>query len=212
MTLLVIAEFGREILGGLVTLIVLTVGWAWGRWQSLRAWRHKQFKDRVLLSLNCVDIQGDKAGLRLRTLFEKDVHDVFHNDSMIDVVRRRAREVKVGEPILRFADKDEAWHILNTVLNQIAERFVEGVIRKDMGLSTTTKWYTFCLTFEIDGGIRIQKLRVMMIEKEKLLAFPDSGDITVESEKHKIRIETLRSMKKELKANPHLFMDIELTM
>lgn len=203
------SQFGFEFL---TAIVILTVGWTWMMWRSSTAWRKKEFKDRVLLSLNCIETTNEgKTFLRLRTLFEKDIHDVLHNNAMVGIVRRHLRKVKVGDPLVRLP-KEEAWYVLNAILNKIAEQFATGTLRKDMGLPTTTKSYTFCLSFELQGAIRIQKLRIMMIEKEKLLRFPDAGPVEVESQTHLIRVETLRLMKNELAKNPHLFMHVELSL
>lgn len=197
---------GTEIIAA---LLILTVGWLWGRWRSSLAWRKKEFRNRIVLALNHTEQQGDKTALKLRTLFERNIQDVFHNSTMIEVVNKAINEVNDEDPLLPLP-KEDSWYVLNAILNQIAEQFARGTLAKNMGCPVTSKWYLFCLTFEKDGGIRMHKLRIMLIQKEALLNFPDSGDIELESEKHKLRIETLRKMKKEFTQRPHLFMDMEI--
>jgi hypothetical protein len=193
----------------IAALIILTIGWMWGNWRSIVAWQKKQFRDRVLLALNCIEKQGDKTNLVLRTLFEKDINDVFQNSTVVKIVQKAIEETTENNPILRIPQED-AWYVLNAVLNRISEQFATGLLRKDMGAPVVSKWYTFCLTFEKEGGLRIQKLRIMLIEKEDFHNFPETGEVIVESEKHKGRIQTLRLLKQEIAKSPYLFMNIEL--
>jgi hypothetical protein len=198
----------------LAAALILFVGWMWGRWRSILAWHKKQFRDRVLLSLNCLNKQDDKTYLKLRTLFERDIHEVFQNDNMEKIVQKAIEQTTESDPLLRLPQED-GWYVLNAVLNRISEEFASGMLRKDMGLEVVSKWYTFCLTFEKEGGLRIQKLRVMLVEKDRLAEFPENIELdhfVFESEKHKGRIQTLRFLKQELQKNPNLFMHIELCM
>jgi hypothetical protein len=192
-------------------VIILLVGWMWVTLRSIQAWRKKQFRDRVLLSLNSLDKKGDKTTLKLRTLFERDIHDVFQNNQMEKLVQEAVTQVSENDPLLHLS-QDQAWYVLNAVLNRISEQFASGLLKRDMGIPVTSKWYTFCLTFEKEGGVRIQKLRIMLMEKELFNNFLNAGEIGVESDKHLFRIQTLRLLRQEYDKNPHLFMNIELCM
>ncbi len=190
-------------------LVLLALGWFWSRWHTLRMWQTKQFKDRMVLSLNTVQKVDGKYKLTLRTLFEKDVYEVLQNRSMVRIVEHAIDQVTPENPLLKI-DKENTWYVLNAILNKIAEQFDDGILRRDMGLDVTTKRYVFCLTFEKEGGLRMQKIRVMLIQKESLLEFPESGEILLESEKHSTRIQTLRLLKQEYNKDPSLFMELEL--
>lgn len=189
--------------------VILTIGWAIGKWKSEQNWRKKEFKNRILLSLNSIKEKEGKKHLILRTMFEDDVRQIFHSPSMVSLLMQSAKETKVGEPIVPLP-KEDAWYILNAILNHISERYSNGTLKRDMGADVVTKWYTFCITFEREGEIRMQKIRIMFMEKEALENFPEDGDIQLESPKHKIRIDTLRHLKHAREKTPHLFMDIEL--
>lgn len=192
-------------------VLILLAGWIWGNWRSIQAWRKKQFRDRVLLALNSLDNKGDKPILKLRTLFERDIHEVFQNNAMEKIVQEAVTKVSENDPILRLS-QENSWYVLNAVLNRISEQFASGLLRRDMGMVATSKWYVFCLTFEKEGGLRIQKIRIMLMEKDTFINFPAEGEIGVESEKHTFRIHTLRLLRQEYQKNPHLFMHIELCM
>ena len=201
-----LAGLWEEIIAG---TIILIIGWSWGRWRASRAWQQKRFKNRVVLALNSLGQEGDKPHLRLRTLFERDICSVLQNTSMVDILNKAIDKVTPEEPLLHF-EADNAWYLLNAVLNQIAEQFATGALRQDMGMTVQKQWYTFCYTFETEGSIRMHKIRVMLIKKEDLHNFPESGDIALESKKHTTRVKTLRYLKQQRQKFPHLFMDIEL--
>jgi len=190
-------------------LVLLALGWFWSHWHTLRVWQSKKFKDRMVLSLNTIQKIDGKYKLTLRTLFEKDVFEALQNRSMVRIVENAIDDVTPENPLIKIA-KEDTWYVLNAILNKIAEQFSTGILRRDMGLDVTTKKYVFCLTFEKEGGLRMQKIRVMLIQKEALLEFPESGEILLESEKHSTRIQTLRILKQEYQKDPSLFMEMEL--
>ncbi|MEK7487388.1 MAG: hypothetical protein AABZ60_23920, partial [Planctomycetota bacterium] len=159
-----------------------------------------------------VEVNGEKKlTLKLRTIFEKDIHDIFLNDQAIGIVRERAMQTQPGHPVLLF-EKEDAWFILNYVLNEISEKFAQGLIKRDMGLPTTTKNYLFCLTCEREGALRIQKIRIMLMEKEKFEKFPMEGELVLDSPIHTIRVKTLRHMKELYQKEPHHFMRVEISI
>ncbi|NUM36179.1 MAG: hypothetical protein HUU50_16680 [Candidatus Brocadiae bacterium] len=193
----------------LAALLILSFGWFWGKWRAIVVWKKKEFKNRILIALNTVFKEGSQYRLSLRTLFEKDLYDVLQDERMVRLVEKAIDEATEENPILKF-QKEDSWYILNSVLNKIAEQFATWTIRRDMGLGVNSKWYTFCMTFEKEGGVKMHKIRVMLIQKDILANFPDEGEILLESGKHTTRVKTLRLMKKELQENPHLFMHLEL--
>ncbi len=201
-------------------IIVLSVGWSWGHWRAGQAWHKREFKNRLVLSLNCLstvevsDEEGkntSKPCLKLRTIFERDIIDVFQSHPMVNLVNKAISKITDQDPLLRFEEKD-IWHILNVILNQIAEEFSAGTMKQDMGIEVTTKTYTFCLTYETAGEMRTRKPRIMIIEKEKLSNFPETEDFVLESELHRARIQTLQYLKKERNNSPHLFRDMEISL
>ncbi len=190
-------------------IVILLIGWCWGKWRAIIIWKKKEFKNRILIALNTLYKEGNQYRLSLRTLFEKDLYDVLQDERMVRLVEKAIDATPEENPVLRL-EKEDSWYILNSVLNKIAEQFATWTIRRDMGLGVNSKWYTFCMTYEKEGGVKMHKIRVMLIQKDILLNFPDEGEILLESGKHTTRVKTLRIMKKELQENPHLFMNLEL--
>ncbi len=203
-----------EFFGGMAGLLM---GWAWGRWQARKAWKKKSFERSVVLGLNSIDLHPDAApgepvaSLRLRTLFERPLEMVLPQPSMQQVVKEAMDKTTVAMPILRFP-KDGSWFILNAILNQIASQFAEGVIREELGYEVKKRLYLFCMTFERDDRMYQYKTRIMLMDKELFLHFPEAGEVAVETESHLLRVETLRALRKEYQQNPHLFMAIELAL
>ncbi len=197
---------GDNIIAG---LLILVVGWFWGRWRAMLTWQSKAFKDRVVLALNTLQNENGKLKLTLRTLFEKDLRDVFQNESMVRIIENAIEKTTSENPLLPI-DKKDSWYLLNAILNKIAEHFSSGILRRDMGLPVQSKRYTFCITYKKEASVRMQKIRIIIMQKEQFLNFPETGEISLESDRHALRIETLRILKREMEKTPHLFMDIEL--
>lgn len=203
-----------EFFGGMTGVLV---GWLWGRWQASRSWKQKSFTRSVVLGLNAIENHPAPAPgqpvstLRLRTVFEQPLETLFPHLSMQSVVSAAMDKTTKDDPLLRFP-KEDSWYILNAILNQIATQFADGAIREQLGYSVKKSWFVFCMTFERDDRMHQFKTRVMLMQRDAFLQFPESGAVNVERETHQYRVETLRFLRKEYDKNPHLFMAVELTL
>ncbi|TNE46155.1 MAG: hypothetical protein EP343_24690 [Deltaproteobacteria bacterium] len=201
-----------EFFGGMAGLLV---GWMWGRWQARKAWKSKSFKRSVVLGFNAIENFPEAgpnepvAALRLRTFFERPLEEVLPLPSMQSLVSSVMQKTTKESPVLPFA-KDDAWFVLNSVLNQIATQFAAGTLRKELGYDVIEREFLFCMTFERDDRMHQFKIRIMMMDKEAFLHFPDEGEVAVERQPHRLRVETLRAIKRDYYANPHLFATIKL--
>ena len=101
------------------------------------------------------------------------------------------------------------WYYLNSVLNDVAEKFADGAIRRDMGQEVTLETYVICLTCESAGDLRTRKVRAMLIQKKVLENLPAECPL-LESPHHTTRWETLKQLAAERLRNPHKFLDIEI--
>jgi len=120
----------RKILAGVVIFLLTTVlsfvlGRWWGAYRSTREWEHKQFLGRIIVSLNSFT----DGFLKIRTIFERSLEEVFINAVAVRKVREAAGRTTPGEPLLPVDPKDR-WFLLNFVLNAVAEKFAPG--RSDM--------------------------------------------------------------------------------
>lgn len=206
-------EIGSRVLG-VVGIAVL--GWLWGRWQTSRAWAKKEFRTVLLVSYNDIEKLEAKEGepavaLRLRTVFEQDFGSIFPHQAMRDNVLKAIEKTVEGDALLRFP-KEDAWHLLNPILNRIAEMFAVEMMKASMDRGRKRRRFLFCLTYEKDPRMHQMKPRALLFDKDAFLQFPDQGEIRLESPFHTVRVEVIRKLKKDYQATPYLFLEIELPL
>jgi hypothetical protein len=110
--------------------------------------------------------------------------------------------------------RDEAWVVLNSVLNELSEQFAAGFLAMSMGLPTRSERYVIGLTCEKDRDVRINKIRVMIVAESLLEKIEGFSDLTFEKEHHRIRLKTLAKMA-QLHHDPkrkHLLLTVELVL
>ena len=192
----------------LVGLVLFGAGRWWGRLRSRKEWKSKDFKRRVTVSLN--SLEHDK--LLIRTVLEKEAAEIFINDEAVAMLLEAARKTDEKDPIVHLPESDR-WHILNAVLNEIAENFKAGLFARDMGLSVKVQRYLFCITREVAGGMKARKIRVMMVRPEILEAEEfDTSGVELEQPQHSTRLETLQAMREAWKHDPEDFMSLEIVV
>lgn len=208
-------EVGNEVTKRvLVTVLVAAItstatffaGRWWGRYKAGRQWRSKEFLDRIIVSLN---IFADGA-LKIRTVLERSVEEVFLNRLAVDKVEAAARATTAENPIMPIPKADR-WYLLNFVLNAVAEHFVGGNIRQDAGQPVTVVRYALFLTSELVGDERIRKIRAMLVRVDVLEKFPYPDTMPkLENPWHTTRIETLRRAAELYKKEPDNFLTLEV--
>ena len=198
--------FDNALIKALIPIITLVLGFYGRRLLDWIKWRRKQFLHRIIVSLN--SFQDGK--LLLRTIMEKSCEEVFLNSYAVNVVIAAAQKTTDKDPILAIP-KDEAWHIMNSALNAIAEEFHLGVVQRDMGLPVKSERYTFCLTHERADDVKQEKVRLLMIRSDVLVNLPKEMPI-LESPHHRLRFETLHKMAETRKTKPELFAEVEICM
>jgi hypothetical protein len=198
-----IRDHGTKLLAAAVFTIL---GWGVGRWRARRAWAKRDFLNRLNFSLNI--LQDGK--LHIRTLMEKSCEDVFLNQSASEQVLACARQTTATNPFLPLP-KADYWYFLNQILNELAEKFATGQLRRDLKLPVTSSTYLICVTSESAGEIRTRKIRAMIIRKEQLMNLPEAVP-QLESPHHVTRWETLQRMKAAYQKEPHLFLEMELSV
>jgi hypothetical protein len=178
----------------------------YGRYRAGREWHRKEFLGRVIVSLN---IFSDGT-LKIRTVLERSLEEVFLNALAVEKVLAAARATTVENPILPIPKADR-WFLLNFVLNAVAEHFVQGQIKLDAGLPVSKVRYALFLTCELVGEERIRKVRAMLVKEELLLAFPYPNSLpTLENPWHEDRIKTLRAAAALYAREPDNFLALEV--
>ena len=200
----------RTIITVLVAAITSTAtffaGRWWGRYKASRQWHAKEFLDRVIVSLN---IFAD-GYLKIRTVLERSVEEVFLNRLAIDKVEAACRKTTLENPIMPIEQKDR-WFLLNFVLNAVAEHFVSGNIRQDAGQPVNVVKYALFLTCELVGEERIRKIRAMLVRVDVLENFPyEDAMPKLENPWHADRIKTLRVAAALYKKEPDHFLTLEV--
>ncbi len=179
--------------------------WWWARRQANRQWHSKEFLDRIIVSMN---IFSDGA-LKIRTVLERSLDEVFLNKLAVAKVWAAARATTVENPVMPIAQADR-WFLLNFVLNAVAEHFVAGHIKRDAGLPVTVVKYALFLTCELVGDERIRKVRAMLVRQDVLENFPYADTMPVlENPWHIDRIKTLRGAAELYKKQPDNFLTLE---
>jgi hypothetical protein len=198
----------------LVTVLVAAItstltffaGRWWGRYKAGRQWRTKEFMDRLTVSLN---IFAD-GYLKIRTVLERSLEEVFLNRLAVDKVEAAAKKTTVDNPLLPIT-KDDRWYLLNFVLNAVAEHFVAGNIRQDAGVPVKVVRYALFLTCEQVGDERIRKVRAMLVRREVLEEFPYRDAMPqLENPWHDVRVKTLRAAADLFKTDPDYFLTLEV--
>ena len=180
---------------GITAIVVWFVGF--------RQLAKRQFFSRINFSYNTVEAgDGDSASegvLRLYTLMEKDLSEVLLNNR--ELRKRVLNAAKRATEEFPFIDleKEDLDLLRIAVLNELADRYSEGLIDHAAGVAVTQVDLLFCVTFEPYGGVKIRKLRVMVVLPSVLEKFGDEGFCTglgVLAEHHRDRIRTLQAMQK----------------
>lgn len=190
----------------LLSVLGVVAGAWWGRWRARRRWIRREFLHRLNVSLNALD----EGFLRIRTVLEKDLLDVMLNSAAVEMVLAASQRTTEADPLLPLPE-DDAWYLLNAVLNEISERFAHGLLERDLGAETRSGRYLLCLTNEIAGATRTHKVRAMLVRKDVLEHLPDERP-RLESPRHSTRWDTLQRMAQAWRERPHLFLDIEIAV
>ncbi|MDB5387822.1 MAG: hypothetical protein JWM11_3468 [Planctomycetaceae bacterium] len=196
----------------LTGLALMVLGWYFGKRKAHADWQKHEFLHRLNISLNLLLPSADKQSqlLQIRTVLEKSCEDIFLNSVASDAAEKAARKTTAENPILPLP-KQDYWYYLNSVLNEIAEKFALGEIRRDLGLPVSRGKYLICLTCECAGEMRTRKVRAMVIQKQHLENLPAQVP-TLEHPSHITRWETLQVLAAEYKKNPWQFLEIELSV
>lgn len=205
------SESGKKLITAVVVAIVsgvasFLIGRYWGRYQASRQWKKKEFLDRIIVSLN---IFAD-GGLKIRTVLERSLDEVFLNQVAVDKVLAATKRCTAAQPLLPIA-KTDRWYILNFVLNAVAEQFALGHVRRDAGQQVSVVKYALFLTAELVGDERIRKVRAMLVKVDHLQEFPYPDTLpALENPWHATRIETLRAAAKAYATDPDQFLTLEV--
>lgn len=187
-------------------LAMMVIGWWIGKRRAQAAWKKKEFLDRLNVSLNSI-IDGK---LLIRTVLEKSCQEIFLNTVAVEAVLEASKQTTATDSTLPLP-KDEYWYYLNSVLNEIAEKFALGAVKRDLGQPAQVARYVICLTCESAGELKTRKVRAMLVQKSLLDALPAECP-KLESPHHSTRWDTLKQLAAERMKNPYKFLEIEVAI
>jgi hypothetical protein len=180
------------------------IGWFLGKRRARHEWQRKEFYDRLNVSMTTIQ----NGRLLIRTLIEKRCEEVFLNRVASDGVIAAARRTTGADPILPLPAEDY-WYYLNAVLNEVAEKFAAGTMRRDVHGEAACATYLLCLTSEAAGAVRTRKVRAMLVKKSLLENLPEQKP-AFESPNHSTRWDTLGQLAAAWKTAPQKFIEIEI--
>ena len=189
-----------------VGAVLMFLGWVVGWYRARTSWQRKEFFGRINFSLNSIT----DGKLQIRTVMEKSCEEVFLNQVAVRSIMDASQKTKPDAPIIPLAEKDY-WFYLNSVLNEISEKFSHGFVRRDAGHEVESHRYVICLTNECDGAIRTRKLRAMMIRADLLENLPEEMP-ELESPNHETRWNTIKNMAAAMEHAPHQFLKVEVVI
>ena len=190
----------------LTGLILMAIGWFFGRKRAHAEWRKQEFYDRLNVSLNIIE----DGVLKIRTLSEKRCESVFLNAAAVDSIVKLATKTTAQDPLLPFP-QHQNWFYLNSVLNDLSEQFSLGLVKRDIGGPVHSAKYLFALTCEAEGEMKTRKIRAMVIKKSLLLNLPEEMP-KLETPRLITRWGTLKFMAAEYARNPDRFCEVELAV
>jgi hypothetical protein len=126
----------------------------WARY----AWVSRSFMNRLNFSLNL----AEDGVLDFMTVDEVEVSHLFtdvYARLRLVYLARMAR--KARRAFLHFANEQDAWTMLNVVLNHLSARLGEGAFARERGCGATVE-YVFGLTCEMHAELQTNKFRVML--------------------------------------------------
>ena len=173
-------------------------------------WRRRRFLSRLNFSINFIE---DNT-LKFRTLRESNLVDAMLNNAhAIRVVLKAKRSANPGAFLL-FRDKEEAWTILTTILNELSAGFAEGFVARGLGLPTRSEWFAIGITCEKHADLKATKFRVMIVARKLLESIDTYDHVQFEQPHHHIRLATLKQMRQigQDEKIKHNIMQVELTV
>jgi len=182
----------------------MLIGWFFGRRKAHRDFQRREFYDRLNVSLNIIR----DGKLLIRTLLEKTGEEIFLNSTAANAIVEAGKKTTEADPLLPLP-KDDYWYYLNSVLNEISEKFADGQLKRDLGLGVTCAQYVLCLTSEAAGNIRMRKIRAMLIQKSTLETLPEEQP-QLAAASHATRWTTLQQLAKAYRETPHKFLTVEI--
>jgi hypothetical protein len=158
-------------------------------------WQRAKFESRINISLNTVS----GGVLRIRTLLEDEVKNVVLSSYARRLLKKAAKKTTLEDPFLLFVSRRDAWMVYNELVNAISGLYSAQILSAAIhGTGAIEERFLIALTWERDADIRIQKLRVLVIQESVLRKLGDDIKLKPEIPAHLARIGALKKMRQQL--------------
>lgn len=188
-------------------LLYLAIGavvyWLYRRWRDHREYQTAQFNSQIIVSLTTIR----DGTLQLFTLNATQVEDVFRNQMIRSLVMGAASKTTVADPVLRFDREKDRRFAYMSVVNHVSSLFRDGLVALAVGRPVEAIRFLLALTWERDGDMVTQKLRVMVVDRESLLNWPEEMPTLVKPY-HSIRHRTMLFLKQQYLEKPETFEEM----
>lgn len=191
----------------LFLLLGAIIFWLFRRWRDHREYLTAQFNSQVIVTLTTIR----DGTLNLFTLDAPEIDRVFRNQMIKGLVVRAAAKTTVEDPVLRFqAEKDRQLAYMS-VVNHVSGLFRDGLVALAVGRPVEAIPFLLALTWERDGDLVTQKLRVMAVARQSLLDWPDAMPALLKPY-HAIRHRTMLALKRTYLEKPTEFAQITVSV
>lgn len=202
-------EIFVAVVGLVATMVTFVIG-------PLLAWffyRQKRFLDQVTYSANMLrHVGGDRYELLIRTIQVLPKEDLLPTNLMFKwkLFWSIFWGCTVDDMFVRM-DKDAMDVIQPAIINGLSAVYGGGYIAQMVGKKVETRRLLMAITCEKFGGIKSQKIRIMVVSEGLLQQILDGclSEITIDLERahHRDRLKTLRRMAEEWKREKSLSKD-----
>jgi len=186
-----------SLLGLIGSFVITPIGFLW----AIYHYKIRRFADQITYSANF--FKPDDEGfmkLRIRTPAILPNDDVLPGNILFRYKLRQAiRACTMKDPFIRMSRND--MDVLQpAIINGISSVFSEGIMAQLFGMPVEVRKLRMAITFEKDGGIKSQKIRVLLVSDEDLgrVSDPEFREgVTFERSNHTYRLYTLAEMARQ---------------
>lgn len=183
-----------SLLGFIGTIIITPAGIIYALWH----YKIRRFTDQITFSGNYFEKDGDgNTVLRIRNPLMLPIGDLLPaNPLFMLALRRTIRSCTPEDPFMRMS-ADDMDILQPSLINAYSSLGADGINARMAGEAVAKKELLMAVTFEKDGRVRNQKIRVMLIAESELLRVCDAefaASVQFERAHHAYRMYTLRKM------------------
>jgi len=155
-------------------------------------WYRAKFESRINISIN----RFVGGVLRIRGIYEDDVKHIVLSPHARKLVKKAAKKTTLGYEFLSFDNERDAWMVYNELVVGISKIYAADTLWADIHNVETEAKFLIAITWERDADVKIQKLRVIMVQPSTLerMFAKDSGGVGTEVDNQRSRANTLAKM------------------